>query len=435
MVQMPPKQTTKTKLPVSLVREAPPEAMAVPARGFAKTFAAFKNINYRYFFMGQTVSLIGTWARSAAWGWLAYQWTHSKLLLGFIFMLNALPIFLFSTYAGSLADRIPKLRIFKITSWTAMTASLAFSLLLFQGERDIRTLMGFVSLWGLCMAFEMPARQTLMVELVGKENLVNAIALNSAMVNATRIIGPAIGGILLSAYGPQWCFLLDAISFTAVLFGLYRMRIEKTTHVTGANTGWGYYSEGFRYVKNHPTLARTLSLMFLLSIGGWAYLSQFPAFVQDRLGLGPDGYGWLLSMNGLGACTAALLVASQGNKLVKERTLFFGIALFSLFIFLFGFQHNPIGAAFLVFFAGFGIVLFFSTGNSLVQTYSPDPLRGRIMGIWALVFGGGMPLGSLWMGAVASHFNNSGLALQAGGVFCALGAFFIYYFGLRKKGT
>jgi MFS family permease len=389
-------------------------------------------VNYRYFFLGQTVSLIGTWARSAAWGWLAYQWTHSKLLLGVIFMLNALPIFLFSTYAGSLADRIPKLRIFKITSWTAMTASLLFSLLLFQGERDIRTLMGFVSLWGLCMAFEMPARQSLMVELVGKDHLVNAIALNSGMVNATRVIGPAIGGILL-AFGPQWCFLMDGLSFIAVLFGLYHMRIDKTTHVSGVKTDGRYYSEGFQYVKNHPALAHTMSLMLVLSLGGWSYQSQLAAFVPDRLGLGPDGYGWILAINGLGACVAALVVASQGNHLLKERTLLFGISLFSVFIFLLGFQHNPAGAAFLIFFVGFGIVLFFSTGNSIVQTYSPDPLRGRIMGIWALVFGGGMPIGSLWMEALASHFNNSGLALQAGGVFCALGAFLIYYFGLKRR--
>ena len=430
---MPPKQPPKTRNPVPLSRETPLEATIIPAKGFAKTFAAFKNLNYRYFFMGQTVSLIGTWARSAAWGWLAYQWTHSKLLLGVIFMLNALPIFLFSTYAGSLADRIPKLKIFKITSWTAMTAYLAFSILLFQGERDIRTLMGFVSLWGLCMAFEMPARQSLMVELVGKDHLVNAIALNSAMVNATRVIGPALGGLLLTVYGPQWCFLLDGLSFTAVLFGLYRMRIDKTTHVSGVLTDRNHYSEGFRYVKNHPTLARTMGLMLVLSVGGWSYQSQLAAFVVDRLGLGPDGYGWILSINGLGACVAALVVASQGTRLIKERTLFFGISIFSFFILLLGFQHNPAGAAFLIFFVGFGIVLFFSTGNSIVQTYSPDPLRGRIMGIWALVFGGGMPLGSLWMGALASHFNNSGLALQAGGCFCALGAFLIYYFSLKKR--
>ncbi len=403
-----------------------------PLKGWRKTFAAFKNINYRYFFLGQTVSLIGTWARSAAWGWLAYQWTHSKLLLGMVFMLHSLPIFLFSIYAGSLADRIPKLRIFKITSWTAMTASLALSFLLFRGEHDITTLMGFASLWGLCMAFEMPARQSLMVELVGKENLVNAIALNSGMVNATRVIGPALGGLILNAYGPQWCFLMDGLSFIAVLFGLYHMRIEKTTHVSGVKTDGQYYSEGFRYVRDHPILARTMMLMLVLSMGGWAYQSQIYAFVPDRLKLQADGLGYILAINGLGACTAALIVATQGLQLVKERTLYFGIALFSVFIFLFGFQHNPAGAAFLIFFVGFGIVLFFSTGNSIVQTYSPDPLRGRIMGIWALVFGGGMPIGSLWMGALASHFNNSGLALQAGGVFCALGAFLIYYFGLKR---
>jgi predicted MFS family arabinose efflux permease len=422
---MSPKPAKKIKITPISPADLPEIPLSTPAKGFAKTFAAFQNPNYRLFFMGQTLSLIGTWARSAAWGWLAYQWTHSKLLLGLTFL------FLFSTYAGSLADRIPKLAIFKITSWTAMAASLVFSFLLFHGERDITILMGFVSLWGLCMAFEMPARQSLMVELVGKEHLVNAIALNSAMVNATRVLGPALGGILLSNYGPQWCFLLDALSFTAVLAGLYLMRIDKTTHIKEAKTDWKYYSEGFRYVKNHPTLARTMGLMLLLSIGGWAYLSQFPAFVQDRLGLQADGYGWLLAMNGLGACTAALWVASQGRQLIKERTLFFGIAVYSLFIFLFGFQHNPVGAAFLVYFAGFGIVLFFSTGNSVIQTYSPDPLRGRIMGIWALVFGGGMPIGSFWMGYLAAH-TDSGVALQAGGVFCALGAFLIYFFGLKR---
>jgi hypothetical protein len=135
---------TKTPPPSVPIEAVPPVTQTPPPKGFAKTFAAFKNVNYRYFFMGQTVSLIGTWARSAAWGWLAYQWTHSKLLLGVVFMLNSLPIFLFSTYAGSLADRIPKLRIFKITSWTAMTASLTLSILLFRGEHDISTLMGFV---------------------------------------------------------------------------------------------------------------------------------------------------------------------------------------------------------------------------------------------------------------------------------------------------
>ena len=188
-----------------------------PTKGWHRTFSALRNPNYRYFYSGQTVSLIGTWTRSAALGWVSFQYTHSELLLGIVFMLNSLPIFLFALYAGSLADRIPKIRIFTSTSWFSLLSSLTLAVMLFHGPVHIAYLMIFASLWGLSMAFEMPARQSLIVELVGKKDLVNAIALNSAMVNATRVIGPAIGGILLASVGPAWCFLLDAMSYFAVL--------------------------------------------------------------------------------------------------------------------------------------------------------------------------------------------------------------------------
>ena len=404
-----------------------------PLKGWRRTFAAFRNLNYRYFFFGQSISLIGTWGRSAAWGWLAYELTKSEFWTGFVFMLNSLPILIFSLYAGSLADRIAKLRIFMATSWIALLCSLTLSFLLFKGPIPVGLLMFFVTLWGLCMAFEMPARQSLIVELVGKKDLVNAIALNSAMVNSTRIIGPAIGGVLYSAFGAAWCFLVDAVSFIAVLFGLYKMRITQTTHVKKSKVDLKYYLEGFKYLRRHPPLARTIILLFIMSLGGWAYLSQLPAFVQKQIHMDVQGYGWILSMNGLGACTAALIVATVGEKLVRERYLFTGIGIYSFFVFLFGFQHNPIGAAFMLYFAGFGIILFFSVGNSFIQTHSPDHLRGRIMGIWALVFGGGMPIGSLWMGAIASYAG-SGAALQAGGVFCALGAFCVHrYFTHARR--
>ncbi len=396
-----------------------------PPTGWRRTFASLRNRNYRYFYLGQTVSLTGTWARSAAWGWLAYQLTMSKFILGVIFMLNSIPVLLFSIYAGSLADRLPKLAIFKVTTCVALLASLTLAILLFNGSVHVGLLMLFVAMWGLATAFEMPARQSLMVELVGKKDLVNAIALNSAMVNSTRVIGPALGGILLSSCGAAWCFLLDAVSFLAVLYSLFHIRLTATTHVQTAKVDWKYYSGGFKYMRQNPTIARTLLLLSVMSLGGWAYLSQLPAFVPDQLHMGADGYGWILAMNGLGACTAALMVATLGAKLVKLSTLYTGIGLYSFFVFLLGFQHNPIGAAFLIYFTGFGIILFFSIGNSLVQSNSPDHLRGRIMGIWALVFGGGMPIGSLWMGTVASR-TNSGVAMQVGGILCLLGAFIIY---------
>jgi MFS family permease len=398
----------------------------VPEKGWKKTFSAFSNPNYRYFYSGQTVSLIGTWTRTAALGWISFQFTHSEFLLGIVFMLNALPIFLFAIYAGSLADRIPKITIFKLTSWFSLLSSLSLAIMLFYGPVHIGILMLFAFLWGLSTTFEMPSRQTLMVELVGKKDLVNAIALNSAMVNSTRVIGPAVGGLLLAYFGAAWCFLLDAISYLAVLYAIHKIQLPPSHYTPKkVNADLKYTLEGFKYLKTNRKIAKAVALLFIVGVGGWAYQSQLSAFVVTQLKLGVQGYGWLLALNGLGACTAALIVAVQGARIVRIKTLYAGSGLYGIFIILFGFMHNPFLAAFLLFFAGFGIILFFSTGNSIIQTQSPDHLRGRLMGIWALVFGGGMPIGSFWMGLLASH-TSSGFALQMGGLFCILGASVVY---------
>ena len=275
----------------------------LPTGTWRQAFSALRNPNYRYFYFGQTLSLIGTWTRSSALGWIAYQFTHSAFLLGVVFMLNTLPLLVFSTYAGALADRLPKIRIFTFTSWFSLASSASLGVMLFLGPVHIAYLMVFALLWGLSTAFEMPARQTLMVERVGKQDLVNAIALNSAMVNSTRVVGPAVGALLIHVVGAPWCFLLDAFSYLAVLYGLGKIKLP----------------------ASHYTPAR--------GAGGW--------------------------------------------------------------------------------------------DHSLVQTQSPDHLRGRLMGIWALVFGGGMPLGSFWMGLIAQH-TTSGFALQMGGALCAVGAVVVY---------
>jgi MFS family permease len=403
----------------------------VPAKGWHKIFSALQSPNYRYFYIGQTVSLIGTWTRTAALGWVAFQVTHSEFLLGIVFMLNALPILIFVTYSGSLADRVPKIKIFTFTSWFSLLSSLALAVMLFRGPVHIAYLMIFSVLWGTATAFEMPARQTLMVELVGKKDLVNAIALNSAMVNSTRVIGPAIGGLLLASFGSAWCFLVDALSYLGVLFAIYKINLPPSHYQPRVvKADWKYTLEGFKYLRTNKTMAIAISLLAVMGTGGWAYQSQLSAFVVTQLGMDAQGYGWLLALNGLGACTAALFVASQGANIVKVPTLFFGAGIYSVFIILFGFMHHPIGAAFLLFFSGFGIILFFSIGNSIVQTQSPDHLRGRLMGIWALMFGGGMPVGSFWMGLLASH-TSAGFSLQMGGLFCALGAAVVYW--LFKK--
>jgi MFS family permease len=393
-----------------------------------------RNPNYRYFYSGQTVSLIGTWTRTAALGWISFQFTHSEFLLGLVFMLNSLPIFLFAVYAGSLADRIPKIRIFTLTSWFSMLSSLTLAVMLFRGPVHIGYLMIFSSLWGTSIAFEMPSRQSLMVELVGKKDLVNAIALNSAMVNSTRVIGPAIGGLLLASFGAAWCFLLDAMSYTAVLYALRKIQLPAPNYASiKVRADWKYTLEGFKYLKTNSTIAQAVILLFFMGLGGWAYQSQLSAFASTQLHMDAQGFGWLLAMNGLGACTAALFVASQGSRIVRVKVLYIGAGIYGTFIVLFGLMHHPVGATFLLFFAGFGIILFFSLVNSIIQTQSPDHLRGRLMGIWALVFGGSMPIGSLWMGIVGQKVG-SGHALQLGGLFCALGASTVYFLSRKNSG-
>jgi MFS family permease len=403
------------------------EIGAPPVLGWRKAFTALRNPNYRYFYSGQTLSLIGTWTRTAALGWVSFQFTHSAFLLGLVFMLNALPLLLFATYAGALADRVPKIRIFTVTSWFSLGSSALLAAMLFMGPVHIAYLMAFAFLWGMSTAFEMPARQTLMVELVGKPDLVNAIALNSAMVNSTRVIGPAVGGMLLASVGAPWCFMLDALSYLAVLYAIHKIELPASHYEPKRiKASWAHTMEGFSYLRGNAKIATAISLMAILGLGGWAYQSQLPAFVVTQLHLDARGYGWMLAMNGLGACSAALFVAMQGARIVRSATMFVGAGLYSFFIILFGFMHNALGAGALLFAAGFGIILFFSVGNSIVQTQSPDHLRGRLMGIWALVFGGGLPLGSFWTGLLAQH-SSSGFALQVGGLFCAIGAALVYF--------
>src|SRR3984957_2065337 len=307
-----------------------------PSKGWRKTFSAFRNPNYRYFYSGQAVSMIGTWTRTAALGWVAFQITHSEFLLGLVFMLNSLPIFLFAIYAGSLADRMPKIRIFTLTSWFSLLSSLTLAVLLFRGPVSISTLMIFAVLWGLSTTFEMPSRQTLMVELVGKKDLVNAIALNSAMVNSTRVIGPAVGGLLFASFGAAWCVMLDALSYLAVLYAIHKIQLPASHYAPQkVKADWKYTLEGFKYLKTHPTIAQAVILLFIMGVGGWAYQSQLPAFVVTQLRMDAQGYGWLLALNGLGACTAALFVAFQGSAIVRVKTLYTGAGIYGVFIILF----------------------------------------------------------------------------------------------------
>ncbi len=415
--------------------DLPTDLPEQPKSGWRNMFSALKNPNYRYFYSGQSVSLIGTWTRTAALAWVTFKFTHSEFWLGIVFMLNSLPIFLLAIYAGALADRVPKILIFKVTSWFSLLSSFTLALMLFHGPVHVAYLMIFSVLWGLSTTFEMPARQTLMVELVGKSDLVNAIALNSAMVNSTRVIGPAIGGFLLATVGAPWCFLVDALSYLAVLYALQRIQLPAAHFERKqANRGWKYTLEGFRYIRTNPAISQAVLMLSIMGLGGWAYQSQLSAFVVKQLHMGARGYGWVLAVNGLGACIAALAVAALGEQIVRVKTLYFGAIVYAVSIVMFGGANHILAAAPLLFIAGGGIILFYSVGNSIIQTESPDHLRGRIMGIWALVFGGSLPLGTFLMGVIAQHMG-PGMAMQIGGLVCGMSALALFAVGRRSPVT
>ena len=414
--------------PEPLTVEASPPGL----EGWRRTFTALRNPNYRFFYIGQGLSLIGTWARSSALFWLAFAWTGSEFMTGMVAFTNSLPTLLFSILAGSMADRRSKLGIFRATSWFSLLSSTAMAAFIFSGNHHTALLLVFGLLWGTATAFEMPSRQSLIVDLVGRRDLSNAIALNSAMVNLSRVVGPALGGWLIAAFGPAWCFVLDALSFVAVLVGIRHIQLPPSTAPPGEGGALDHMGEAYAFVRRSPDLARTLGMLLVMSLGGWSYQSQLSPFVSKTLHMGAYGYGCMLAFAALGACLAALGVAYLNERLTTQAPAYAGVVVFSISIILCGFQTEPVAAAFFLFCSGFGLILFFSTSNTYLQSHVPDALRGRIMGLWALVFGGGMPIGALWMGIMAGKFG-SARTLQMGGLFCLVAGSAVYFACSRKQ--
>ena len=275
---------------------------------------------------------------------------------------------------------------------------------------------------GVVMAFDMPARQSFVVEIASREDLMNAISLNSAMFNGARIIGPAIAGFLMAKVGIALCFFIDGVSFLAVLAGLLMMRLPP--HTPGAVGGGPLAQslEGFRYVWNHVRVRTIFALFAIVGIFGWSYSVLMPAFARDVLHLGEQGYGFLLGASGVGALIGALTTATFGSNISARTLAFGGVWLFCAMLFIFAFNRNLIVAMLCLAGIGFGMMLFFSTSNTTVQTIVPDEMRGRVMGIWALIFGGMIPFGALQAGAVA-HYVGTSATLAIGAVICALAAF------------
>ncbi|MHC1762939.1 MAG: MFS transporter [Verrucomicrobiia bacterium] len=395
-----------------------PRRVVVGSVSWRDTFAALKHRNFRLFFVGQLVSLTGTWMQNTAQGWLVYQLTGSKVMLGTVAAVGSLPMLLLSAWGGSLADRHSKRTVVFWTQTGMMLLAFTFAALVWSGHIQPWHILTLAALGGVAMAFDMPSRQAFMVEMTSREDLMNAVSLNSSIVNGARVVGPAVAGLLMAQVGLTLCFLLNGLSFIAVIAGLLMMRLPRFVPPIDPPSTGRHMLQGFSYVASHRRVRILLLLFMVVGIFGWSYSVLLPAYATDILHVGEGGYSALLSANGLGALLGALTVATYGKRLKPRLMVLGGLWLFSAMLVLLAFVRWYPLVLFCMAVAGWGMLLYFATTNTLIQTSVSDEMRGRVMGIWALVFGGMMPVGGLESGLLA-HSVGVPWAVATGALVCA----------------
>jgi len=369
-------------------------------------FHAMRYRNFRLFFCGQGVSLIGTWMQAVASAWLVYRMTNSAFMLGIVGFSSQIPTFIVSPIAGLIADRFNRHRILVITQVLSMVQALALAVLTLSGSIQVWHIIVLGVFLGCINALDIPARQSFVVEMVEKkENLGNAIALNSMLFNAARLIGPAIAGILIAMVGEGVCFLINAVSFLAVIWSLFAMKMEKSVVEKGPSDMMRGFKEGFSYTFGFPPIRFILSLLAVISLTGASYGVLMPVFAKDILKGGPETLGLLMAGGGVGAMAATLYLASRKSIVGLGRLIPISSVMFSVGIILFSLSHSTALSVSLLAFAGFGFMTHMAVSNTIVQTITDDDKRGRVMSFYTMAFMGMMPIGSLLAGILASKIG------------------------------
>ena len=414
--------------------EVPANPSATPRPTWLpSTLHSLRHRNYRLFFFGQLISLIGSMMQGAAINWLIYDITRSKDQLGIINAVRAVPILLFTLLGGVMADRYSKRRILIITQTSLMMIAFALSAVVMLDLLKVWHIIVTSMLFGAVMAFDIPTRQAFVVELVGEDDLANAIALNSSMFNLANILGPAAGGLVMAEVGAAWCFFINAVSFLAVIAGLMMMRMVEKANPRSPASAYKQAAEGLSIVMRQRRLRNLLCFVAVMGVFGASYNVLMPVFAKDVLRLTERGYGMLLSANGLGAVIGALVVATLARTNQKSRLIAGGAVLFSVALFLFGSATSFLTSAICLIAVGVGWIFMMSTANSVMQNSVPHAIRGRVMAIWALVFVGAMPLGSLEAGKLAT-WRGAPAAVQIGAIICGAGALYaLYSLVIRRK--
>lgn len=390
------------------------------------TFRSLHHRNYRLFFTGQIFSLIGTWMQIMGLQWLVYQLTHSSVWLGTIGFFQNIPIIFFTLYAGTLADRMSKRRLIMITQVLALIQAVLIAILLFFNSISVMAIAILAVILGIINAFDIPSRQSFVIEMVGKEDLANAIALNSATFNMARILGPAVGGFVISFFGLEWCFVLNAVSFVAVIGALAMMdELEGKKGALPSSNAFRAFKEGLAYVKSETTIVALLSLVAIITLFGWSYSVLLPVFAEDVLHIGAVGLGNLLTAVGIGAFISAVAVATFEGRIQPRTFVYSGLTLFVISVSIFSLSQRVTLSILSLVGVGMGLVAFFATANASVQRRVPDHLRGRVMGLYSFIFQGSFPFGSLLIGIIAAEFGVRGAVLLGAGI-CAVTGIVVY---------
>ncbi|MGE5101000.1 MAG: MFS transporter [Deltaproteobacteria bacterium] len=387
--------------------------------------------NFRLFWFGQTLSLIGTWMQTMAQGWLALELSNSAFLVGLVASAQSFPILVFSLHAGVFVDRTDKLRLVKIAQTLLALEAAALWWFTWSGHITVGWLLVLATINGLVTAFEIPARQSLIIELVGRDDLPGAIALNSSGFNIARVVGPSIGAVIIAKAGLSWCFGVNAFSYVTVLIGLFLIRLPAWTapeHLASPLEG---IREGVRYMRDTPSISALMRFVAVYSILGVPYLTLMPVVARDQLGLGAGGYGALLACVGIGGVTGALTLAAVGDRIRRTQLLSYASYVFATLLIAFSLVRDASLAYPILLGVGFTMILNNAVANSTLQHLVPNELRGRLMAAYSfIVVGMSQVLGSVLAGSIAHAI---GVSWSIGGAAAVMLAYAYWAFERRPE--
>lgn len=392
----------------------------------AGIFRALKYRNFKLFFYGQTISLVGTWIQVIATSWLVYDLSNSAFLLGLVGFVSRIPTLVFAPFAGVIADRFDKYKLLFLVQVLAMLQAVLMTLLLFLNIIQIWHILVLGTFLGIINSIDMPVRQSFFIELIEKkEDLGNAIALNSAMVNGARLIGPSLAGILVASFGESWCFMINSLSFIAIIFTLMQMKIPKKKIKTEKQSHLHILKEGFKYAYRVHPIRDILLLLALVSLMGMPFQVLMPVFAKDILHGGAEALGILMGAIGAGALVGALYLAYKETVIGLGKKLVYSTILFGAGLIIFSLSQWLWFSIIILFFTGLGMMIEITASNTLLQTISEDDKRGRIMSFYSIAFMGTVPLGNLLSG-VLSDLIGVPYTVLLGGIFCIIGASIFY---------